>query len=239
MPSAAMPKEHLMRLLALLPGVVIAAIVGLTAIAAEQLGAATSPPAPAASLFSGIDRQLVALLARTPPFAPVSWVLGDLFSTNDDLMSIAAGSPIASEAYIASLRNDEALLYKARADLPSPNASQEIRFVADDLATKLQYSRKQPSAFADTLGPDIIVSVITKRRGVAVDGYNVICNPRYLASSNSSLFPFRGQTSPARGKLPPGVFAVQVTRLNRTIARKAVVLGYDGRSSATIVIDVP
>lgn len=201
---------------------------------------AQSPdPSDPSTVFDTISSAAASISTATKSPAVSHQTLDDIQHSATLLKARYATSGTMSNEYLASLEADKEVLYRAVSSPSSPSDAADVRFVANDLSTKLTYARAQSGEFTDVLGDNIALHVITEHGGRPVNGYDVQCNPRRFARSSSSLFPFADETSPATRMLPPGIFTVDIVKNGRTVAHKDVELGLDGKATETLVVDVP
>jgi len=215
-------------------------------LAAANLGFAdaqsASPPGPTpapSAVFSDLSSRAATLKTFSNSSSRTS-DLSIITKSLKQLTQVYSESPSIHADYLKSLIADRKTLESAQ-DAPATEAAASIAIVAADLNAKAKYSviQSRSGGFADVLGSEISLSVISVRDGSSVNGYDVLCNPRRFADSSDSMYPFGDQTSPATRTLPPGVFTIKLLKAGHVVASKDVELGSDGKTSSTVTISVP
>jgi hypothetical protein len=152
------------------------------------------------------------------------------------------GSKDLPADYLLTLNHDCMLLSQALQEADPAKVLEILQSIARDLRLKARAASPSSPNAAEALGSTFRVTVRTFRNGQEVSGYTVRCNPRLYKNSNSSLFAFNRQTSPATRTLPPGYFELKIEDNSGNIVKtRSLTLGEgDGVGPAVeIPIDLP
>lgn len=161
--------------------------------------------------------------------------VGDLRRLSVQLQQRIAAKQVApSPTYWNTLLHDLQLI---RSAARPENAFDRRLMLADakaDLEVKLHYAGTTPASG----GYWVELSVSTRRRGRAVDGYQVGVVPmRWQGSEPWFLLP--KISSPAKGEVAPGRYQLVVKDGGRELARQVFLIGAAGRTAEHVDVAIP
>jgi hypothetical protein len=135
------------------------------------------------------------------------------------------------------LKADAECIEAALGDKDQVRGLSQLKLAVSDLEIKAAHAKKLASASA-SLGPRVRTSVVTKRDGKIIGGYQVAANPVTVAREVPPRFPFENLTSPAKRILPPGDVSMWLIKDGQEQQRRIVPIGADGEIQETITFDL-